>query len=85
MLFLTVHPGYYGSQFIIEVLDKVVELRKLLPDINISVDGGINESNIIEIARTGANVFNVGSDIFLHPKLAEKYSNLVALLNINED
>ena len=48
------------------------------------VDGGINESNIIEIARTGANVLNVGSDIFLHPKPAEKYNNLVALLNINK-
>jgi len=33
-----------------EVLDKVVELRKLRPDLDIGVDGGINESNIIEIA-----------------------------------
>ncbi len=84
VLFLTVHPGYYGSQFITEVLDKVVELRKMRPDLDIGADGGIKEGNIIQVARAGANVFNVGSDIFLQPKPAEKYNNLVALLNINK-
>ena len=31
VLFLTVHPGFYGSQFIPEVLNKGIELRRIEP------------------------------------------------------
>jgi ribulose-phosphate 3-epimerase len=80
VLFLTVHPGFYGSQFIPDVLDKVTELRCSQPTIEIGVDGGIKENNITDIARAGIDVFYVGSAIFLQPKPAEKYYALLALL-----
>lgn len=80
VLFLTVHPGFYGSKFIPEVLDKVVELRQSRPATEIGVDGGIKEGNIVQVARSGVVVFYVGSAIFLQPKPAEKYYNLVALI-----
>lgn len=79
VLFLTVQPGFYGSKFIPEVLDKVVELRQSRPSIEIGVDGGIKESNIVQVARSGVDVVYVGSAIFLQPKPAEKYYDLVAL------
>ncbi len=80
VLFLTVHPGAYGNQFIPKVLDKVVELRRSQPNIEIGVDGGIKENNIRQVARVGTDVLYVGSAIFLQSKPAENYYSLVALL-----
>jgi ribulose-phosphate 3-epimerase len=80
VLFLTVHPGFYGSSFLPEVLDKVVELRQSRSDLEIGVDGGINESNIVPVAWSGADVLCVGSAIFLHPNPAEKYYHLLELV-----
>jgi ribulose-phosphate 3-epimerase len=80
VVFLTVHPGFYGSRFIPEVLEKIVALRRSRPSIEIGVDGGINESNILQVARAGADVLYVGAAIFLQPQPAEKYGNLVTLL-----
>lgn len=79
VLFLTVHPGFYGSKFISEVMDKVVELRRARPNLEIGVDGGIKESNIIQVTRAGVDVICVGSAIFLQPQPAESFRYLQAL------
>ena len=79
ILFLTVHPGFYGSKFILEVMDKIAELRGTRPDIEIGVDGGIKESNITEVAQSGVDVIYVGSAIFLQPQPGESFRRLQAL------
>jgi ribulose-phosphate 3-epimerase len=79
ILLMTVNPGFYGSKFIPEVMDKVAELRDARPEIEIGVDGGIKESNIAQIARAGVNAIYVGSAIFLQPQPAESYRRLLAL------
>jgi ribulose-phosphate 3-epimerase len=79
ILLLTVNPGFYGSAFIPEVLDKVAELRQACPEIEIGVDGGIKNGNIARVARTGVNAICVGSAIFLQPQPAESYRRLLAL------
>ncbi len=79
VLFLTVNPGFYGSQFIPEVLDKVAELRDARPDIEIGVDGGIKEGNIARVARAGVDIIYVGSAIFLQPQPDESFRRLMAL------
>ena len=79
VLFMTVHPGFYGAKFLPEVMDKVKELRRTLPEMEIAVDGGIKEGNIAEVARAGANVICVGSAVFLQPDPAAAYRRLVAL------
>ncbi len=79
VLFLSVNPGFYGSQFIPEVLAKVAELRQLRPEIEIGVDGGIKEANITEVAKSGVNVIYVGSAVFLQPQPGESYRRLLAL------
>jgi len=79
VLFMTVHPGFYGSKFLPEVMDKVTELRRILPEMEIGVDGGIKESNIAEVVKAGVNVIYVGSAIFLQPNPAESYCRLLAL------
>jgi len=80
VVLLTVYPGFYASRFIPEVLNKVVELRHSRPAIEIGVDGGIKEANIVHIAQVGVDVFYVGSAIFFHSRPAERYRSLLALV-----
>ena len=79
VLFLSVNPGFYGSQFIPEVLDKIAAFRNAQPNLEIGIDGGIKESNIARIARTGVDVIYVGSAIFLQPQPGESFRRLQAL------
>ena len=79
VLFLTVHPGFYGSQFIPAVLEKIVNFRKSHPGVETGVDGGIKEGNITEVARAGADTIYVGSAIFLQPEPGDSFRHLLAL------
>lgn len=79
VLFLTVHPGFYGAKFLPEVLDKVAELHARRPALEIGVDGGIKEGNVAEVARLGVDYICVGSAIFMQPDPAEAYRRLQAL------
>lgn len=76
LLLLTVHPGYYGSQFLPEVMKKIPVIRNVRAGMEIGVDGGIKENNILQVARLGVDAINVGSAIFLEPKPAESYRKL---------
>jgi ribulose-phosphate 3-epimerase len=81
VLFLAVHPGFYGAKFIPEVLEKIAELRKALPGLAIGIDGGIKESNIAQISRSGVSEICVGSAIFLQPDPGAAYRKLLGLAN----
>lgn len=61
VLVMTVNPGWGGQQFIPEALDKVREIRRLSPAMNIEVDGGITPQTIRCARDAGANVFVAGS------------------------
>lgn len=63
VLVMTVNPGFYGSGFLPEMLDKVKKLRELKPNLNIEVDGSINADTIKQAADAGANLFVSGSFI----------------------
>ena len=79
VLFLSVNPGFYGAKFIPGVLEKIVEFRKLYPRTETGIDGGVKESNIAEIARTGVDVIYIGSAVFLQPDPALAYRRLKKL------
>ena len=79
MLFLSVNPGFYGSEFIPEVLDKIREFHKIEPERETGIDGGIKESNIAQITRSGVDVIYVGSAVFLQPDPAGSFRRLVSL------
>jgi len=83
VLFLSVNPGFYGSKFIPEVLDKIREFRKAQPNMEIGIDGGIKESNIAQIARSGVDVICAGSAILQQPQPGESYRRLLALAEAN--
>lgn len=64
MQFMTVDPGFYGSEFKESVLGKIKSFRQKYPDIEIRVDGGISPATAKEAIRAGADVLVSGSFIF---------------------
>lgn len=68
VLVMTVEPGYGGQALIPETLDKVRTLRNEITarglDIDIQVDGGINEKNAKDAIAAGANVLVAGSAVY---------------------
>ena len=79
LLFMTVVPGFYGSKFLPQVMEKIASFRQIYPTFNIGVDGGINANNIALVAGTGVDDICVGSAIFLQPSPAESYRCLRSL------
>lgn len=71
-LIMTVEPGFGGQALIPETLEKVSVLRKYVSergiDLDIEVDGGINEKNVGLLTSAGANVIVAGSAIFKSKK-----------------
>ncbi|MBE6583685.1 MAG: ribulose-phosphate 3-epimerase [Ruminococcaceae bacterium] len=67
-LIMTVEPGFGGQSLIPSTVDKVSTLSKYAHergiDIDIEVDGGINENNVGLLVSAGANVIVAGSAIF---------------------
>jgi len=63
VLVMSVFPGFGGQDFIPEVLEKVKWLRKHYPDLDIQIDGGINEKTAALAIKAGANVLVSGSYI----------------------
>lgn len=68
ILLMSVNPGFGGQKFIPETLRKLAMTRKIIDnskrDIRLEVDGGVNQDNIAEIAKAGADMFVAGSAIF---------------------
>ena len=68
VLIMSVNPGFGGQQFIPHALEKLREARRRIDaagrEILLEVDGGVNATNIAEIARAGADTFVAGSAIF---------------------
>ena len=64
VLIMSVNPGFGGQKFIPFTLDKIRKLRKMAPDIDIEVDGGVNKDNVAELVRAGANVLVAGTAVF---------------------
>lgn len=68
VLVMTVEPGFGGQKIIYGTLDKVRSLRHYILDnklnVDIQVDGGINEKNVGLATSSGANVIVAGSAIF---------------------
>ena len=72
ILLMSVNPGFGGQKFIPETLNKLKIARQKIDayyektgrQIWLEVDGGVNDNNIAEIAKAGADTFVAGSAIF---------------------
>ena len=68
ILIMTVRPGFGGQSYLEYCTDKIRRMREIAIernlDIDIEVDGGINDKNIHTVLEAGANVIVMGSSIF---------------------
>ena len=68
VLLMTVNPGFGGQKYMDECTEKIQELRELIDkenlNVDIEVDGGINEGTIETVMKAGANIFVAGSWVF---------------------
>ena len=86
VLVMTVEPGFGGQSFMTDMMPKIEKLkaeidrRKL--DIDIQVDGGINEKTIAVAAKAGANVFVSGNAIFSSFDAAKTISEFKTLASL---
>ncbi len=81
VLIMTVNPGFYGSRFLPEMVDKISELRNFSPDLDIEVDGGVTPSTISLVDNAGANLFVSGSYIVKADNVKQAISNLKEILS----
>jgi ribulose-phosphate 3-epimerase len=70
LLVMTVHPGFGGQAFIVDMLPKLASLRAEAErrglDLPIGVDGGVNEQTIGASFHAGGDVLVVGSGLYRH-------------------
>lgn len=68
ILVMTVNPGFGGQQFLSNQLKKIERIRKMIEktgkNIDLEVDGGINNITAKDVKNAGANVLVSGSYIF---------------------
>lgn len=68
ILIMTVNPGFGGQKYIPEMTEKIAALRKMINEkglnIDIQVDGGVNDSTIRTVLEAGANILVAGSAVF---------------------
>ncbi|MDE7201901.1 MAG: ribulose-phosphate 3-epimerase [Lachnospiraceae bacterium] len=68
VLVMTVRPGFGGQDYIIDCIDKIKEVRRIInqsyPDVKLEIDGGVTLGNLEMNLAAGANVIVTGSAIF---------------------
>jgi len=78
VLCMSVFPGYSGQAFIPESVERVRELRSLVPEsMHVQVDGGVGPQNIRELHDAGATLFVAATAIFGREDLPRAYRRLV--------
>jgi ribulose-phosphate 3-epimerase len=80
VVLMTVNPGFEAQKFIPEVIPKIRRLRKMVNDLDLSleieVDGGIDPEIIGRVSSAGADVFVAGSAIYY----SEDYKETIRLM-----
>lgn len=80
-LIMTVNPGYGGQPYISEVESKIAEMRRVIDEhgvnVDLEVDGGINENTVEQAVRAGARLLVAGTGVYGRPEpVAERITLL---------
>ncbi len=71
VLVMTVEPGFGGQSFMADMLPKIAALRAEINrrglNVEIQVDGGVNENTAKLVAEAGADIAVIGSALFNSP------------------
>ncbi len=82
ILVMSVNPGFGGQSFIESSLPKIAKLRQLIElsgrEIDLEVDGGVDQTNAARIIAAGADVLVAGTATFRGGNAA--YANNIAAL-----
>ncbi len=82
VLIMTVEPGFGGQSFMKDMLPKVTELKMEIErqglDVDIQVDGGVDNETASLCKKAGANVLVAGSYIFKSPDVKKAIEILKA-------
>lgn len=79
---MTVHPGFQGSAFVPEVLNKVEQLRTQHYRNKIYLDGAINENSLVLVKKyqDQLEAVNVGSYLIHSSNITERISTIRSIL-----
>jgi ribulose-phosphate 3-epimerase len=86
ILIMSVNPGFGGQKFIPDSLNKLRTARQKINEsgrnIMLEIDGGVNTSNIAEIAAAGCDTFVAGSAVYGAGKDTDphRYDSIIAAL-----
>ena len=78
---MSINPGFQGTPFFKETYERVKQLRQLIPDAIIEVDGGIGLANAKMILDSGANLIILGGAITKAPNMLEAYEKISEEVN----
>jgi ribulose-phosphate 3-epimerase len=76
VLVMSVHPGFGGQKYISSVEEKISTIRRMMPEVDIAIDGGIDNETVIPAAAAGANLFVAGSYLFKQDDMAAAIADL---------
>jgi ribulose-phosphate 3-epimerase len=80
ILVMTVNPGFGGQKFIDSQVEKIANIRKKIDNlglnIDLEVDGGINDETCKKVIKAGANVLVAGSFVFKGKTDKERRENM---------
>ncbi len=80
VLIMSVEPGFGGQSFMDNCLEKISKLRSIISErnlnVDIQVDGGINEVTGKKVREAGANVLVAGSYIFSNKDITQAIESL---------
>ncbi len=87
VLLMTVHPGFGGQKFIMDVVPKIERLREWIDregrEIIVQVDGGINVDTVKIALDAGAEILVAGSAVF-GGNVVENTEKLLAIIEKHE-
>jgi ribulose-phosphate 3-epimerase len=78
VLFMSVNPGFYGAPFVPEVLGKIKKFKQLYPKMKVGIDGGVKQSNVDDIIKSGVDFICVGSAILTVADPGRAYKEFLA-------
>lgn len=80
LLVFTGKLGFYGGEMQTECLAKIAEAKSVNSNLEVSVDGGVNEANAAQTAATGADVLVSGGYVVDSPDPKASYQKLQGMV-----
>ncbi len=80
VLILGVHPGASGQRILPQVIQRVEEAQRLLPNTHLGIDGGVNAATIHLLHETRLGDYCINSALFQSEDPVSTFHTLSALL-----